>query len=46
MAGLSLRPPVYLIPELVAPHWVPALQLACAPLVVLRRTAWRCRRPG
>jgi uncharacterized membrane protein len=40
MAALGLSRYVYLTPELSAPAWVSWAQLACAVLVLRKRTAW------
>jgi hypothetical protein len=40
MAAFGLNRHVYLTPELTAPAWVSWVQLACAVLVLRKRTAW------
>jgi hypothetical protein len=40
MVVFGLRQTVYLTPELSAPGWIVWVQLACAVLVLFRRTAW------
>ncbi|SFU64829.1 hypothetical protein [Pseudoduganella namucuonensis] len=40
LAATCLAEPAYLTPELRAPHWVAAVQLAAAALVLWRPTAW------